>query len=392
VPLDLGAVSRQIRAMTVELQDTESDFLDRVDRAREVLNHWADRYHALRALVEDNASTLRGAAALAALPTERLNARYAVPSGFDDYTVLAADSSTIPPDRHNAALYYLINVGSTVLHYGDEPGAALDSRPTLYYREQDLFIKGEEEVPVQGSRLDTKSILSEVEELVNLTRTMPAGHSTVALLDYPLILWILEENKVFVQRHFLEPYLEFLDTLRDRDVPIAGYVSRPGYAEVAGLVRVALCPEQELQCRQCLKREQEPACDEIARVTDRDIFAVLAPGERTGLFMSRSEILKQYPAAIRFFYLNVGREVARVEVPAWVAQDRDLLDRVHAIVYDQAQKGNGYPYALSRSHEQAVVSYPDRERFNELVTAALLRQGLPVRVSEKSRSKVRRAV
>lgn len=390
--LDLGAVSRQIRAMTVELKDTESDFLDRVARAREVLNRWADRHEDLRALVEDHAGTLRGAAALAALPTERLTARYAAPAIPGDYTVLAADSSTIPPDRHSTAVYYLINVGSTVLRYGAEPGATLDSQPTLYYREQDLFIKGEEEVPVQGSRLETKSILSEVEQLVALAQAVPTGRLAVALLDYPLILWILEENKEFVQRHFLEPYLGFLDALRDRDVPIAGYVSQPRYAEVAGLARVALCPEQLLQCRQCFRRDREPPCDEIARVMDRDIFALLAPGERTGLFVSRSEILKKYPAAIRFFYLSVGREIARVEVPAWVAQDPSLLDLVHAVVYDQVQKGAGYPYALARAHEQAVVSYLDRERFTELLTAALLRQGLPVHISEKSRSKARRAV
>jgi len=101
---------------------------------------------------------------------------------------------------------------------------------------------------------------------------------------------------------------------------------------------------------------------------------------------------KHDPTPIRFFYLNVGREIARVEVPAWVAQDQVLLDRLHAVIYDQAQKGNGYPYALSRAHEQAVVNTADRERFNELVTAALLRQGLPVRTSEKSRSKGRRAI
>ncbi|MBU1748066.1 MAG: DNA double-strand break repair nuclease NurA [Chloroflexi bacterium] len=390
--LDLGAVSRQIRTMTVELRDTESEFQARVARAREILNRWAERHHELRNLVTDYASTLRGAAALAALPTERLNVRYAAPTPPTDVTVLASDSSTIPPDRHTGALYYLINVGSTALHYGSAPGAVLDSRPTLYYRETDLFIQGEEPVPVQGSRLEAKSILSEVEELVNLAQATPSDQPAVALLDFPLILWILEENKRFVQRHFLEPFLEYLDIMRDRDVPIAGYVSRPGYAEVAGLLRVALCQEPERQCRACLRRGQDAPCDEIARVTDRDIFSTLEPGERTGLFMSRSEILKEYPAPIRFFYLKVGREVARVEVPAWVAQDRDLLDLVHAVVYDQAQKGTGYPYALSRAHEQAVVGYADRERFAELVKAALLRQGLEVRISEKSRSKLRRAI
>lgn len=400
--LDLGAVSRQIRAMTVELKDTESDFLERVALARETLGHWADRHHALRARVQDNASTLRGAAALAALPTERLDARYPAPQASEDHTVLAADSSTIAPDRHGVAVCYLINVGSAALHYGRDASATLDSQPNLYYREHDLFIRGEEEVPVQGNRLDIKSIVSEVEQLAVMARTAPSDRPAVALLDYPLILGVLVENKEFVQRHFLTPYLAYMDALRELEVPVAGYVSRPRYAEVAGLVRVALCPApDQIRCRQCLKdRDVGPACDAIARVTDRHIFDTLAPGERTGLFIGRHEILKQYekvpkkhdPTPIHFFYLNVGQEIARVEVPAWVAQDRESLDRVHAVIYDQAQKGNGYPYALSRAHEQAVVGYADRERFNEMVMAALLRQGLPVRASEKSRSKIRRAI
>jgi hypothetical protein len=397
VTLDLGAVSRQIRDMTVALKDNEGDFLDRVATARATLSREAGRYHELRARVVDNASTLRGAAELAALPSERLDARYAAPPGLPTHTVLAADGSTIAPDHHSPAACYLINVGSAALHYGDGAGAALDSQPILYYREEDLYIKdGQQGIPIQGNRLEIKTTISEMEQLTGLTQAVPAGRPAVALLDYPLILWILEENKVLVQKHFLSPYLRCLEWLRERAVPVAGYISRPNYAEVAGLVRVALCPEEAIQCSRCPSREADPervsVCDAIARVTDRDIFAMLAPGERTGLFISRSEILKQYPAPIRFFYLNVGREIARVEVPDWVAQDRALLDRVHAVLYDQAQKGNGYPYALSRAHEQAVVSGADRERFNELVKAAMLRQGLEVRPSEKSRSKARRAI
>ncbi len=49
---------------------------------------------------------------------------------------------------------------------------------------------------------------------------------------------------------------------------------------------------------------------------------------------------------IVFFYLHVGTEIVRVEVPQWVAASSMLLDQVHAVAYDQAQKGMGYPIAL----------------------------------------------
>src|SRR5690348_7698539 len=47
----------------------------------------------------------------------------------ETYTVVATDSSYIPPDKHRGVECYLINVGRVMLHYGAEPHAELDSVP-----------------------------------------------------------------------------------------------------------------------------------------------------------------------------------------------------------------------------------------------------------------------
>ena len=91
--------------------------------------------------------------------------------------------------------------------------------------------------------------------------------------------------------------------------------------------------------------------------------------------------------SVHFYYLNAGSELARVEVPRWVAEDESLLELTHALLVDQCRKGHGYPVAISEAHEQAVVTVGDREEFRLIVEDALQRQRLPVYTSEKSRSK-----
>jgi NurA-like 5'-3' nuclease len=65
----------------------------------------------------------------------------------------------------------------------------------------------------------------------------------------------------------------------------------------------------------------------------------------------------------------------------------ELLELTHALVLDQCNRGQGYPVALSESHEQAVVTGADRELFWGLVEEALVEEKLPDQISIKSRSK-----
>jgi len=85
--------------------------------------------------------------------------------------------------------------------------------------------------------------------------------------------------------------------------------------------------------------------------------------------------------------VNAGEEIGRVEVPKWVAKNETLLSLTHSLVWDQCQRGQGYPVAISESHEQAVVSAGDRRVFRRLLTDSLERQGLSAAISQKDRSK-----
>lgn len=193
------------------------------------------------------------------------------------------------------------------------------------------------------------------------------------------------------KNEILAAFLRMMDKLKSLGVPVAGYISFPGSPDVINSLRVGLCPETVSYCDRCpYTHLPELPCAPIAGLTDRILFSrLLKPGERSSVFESSSKILDLYgDHRIYFFYLNIGEEIARVEVPKWVAEDGGLLDLVHTLIFDQAKKGNGYPVSLIEAHEQAVVKAKDRDFFFDLVREALVQSDFKVTVSRKSLSKM----
>jgi len=151
----------------------------------------------------------------------------------------------------------------------------------------------------------------------------------------------------------------------------------------------------------CTRCPQDTAdrrlCRMIGNVWDRQLFwGLLGRGERSDVFQSQSAILSHYGKhTIQFFYLNVGGEVARIEAPQWVLQDREMIDLVHGVVFDQCRRSGQYPPyppALIEAHEQAVISTADRQAVEGLVERALAAQGIFYMRSAKDRSKRSRGV
>ena len=354
--------------------------------------------------VDEKAEASHGRYAfLAASPRGELNARHQASPLPDDFAVAAADGSHIGVDRHLPLRCYLINVGTCLLMYGTRPDARLSSEPRLYARDEELYLtdsaSGWNNVPVEGAILGFKRSVQELQALVDLAQSAAEDLPLLALVDGSLILWGLAGQRYppFVTTTFIEDGLvPALDALqaesRRRPLALGAYVSLPGTTEVINALRLAFCPHEVADCsRQCggIRAGRRP-CDSVHGLVDRHLFhAMLEPGERSALFATRSSVVRDHYGShqVLFYYVNVGEEIARVEVPAWVAQDDRLLDMGHALVMDQCRKGQGYPVALSEAHEQAVVSSADRERFRALVEEALWGQRLPVYTSEKNRSK-----
>ena len=79
----------------------------------------------------------------------------------------------------------------------------------------------------------------------------------------------------------------------------------------------------------------------------------------------------------------MGYEIARVEIPAWIARDDAKVDKVARMILDQSIKGRGYPVAIAEAHEQAVVKGPDRDFFYHCIQKMSIEHKLRVAYSQK---------
>lgn len=371
--LELSKLTAQVQALGRELAAREREQTERLALARRWLSEYADHGERLRPPARRWSRT--------AIPTdEPLDAVHPLPPIPERFTVVAADGSLIQPDRHSAALYYVINIGSLVYRHGSGEPPVARSEPTLGYTEADLY---ENDLLVAGNLLDVRRDLAEITCLAELCAAEPPG-PTVALVDGTLILWVLEERPEAWQRAKVTAYLDQLARIRQAGAAIVAFISRPRRDEVTRLLYLASVAGD-------LDRAiQGP--NPLERLPDRVLFGMLPAGARSALFVHPSPINDRYYApsghSVHFCYLNVaeeGREpaVARLEMPAWVAQDDALLALVHSAAVAQARITGDYPYVLARADELAYIGGPEREAFEEMIAASLLRAGMRPALSPK---------
>jgi hypothetical protein len=391
--LDLTSVAAQVIKMIAGLKDKRAEQVKHLQDALEILNSPAIDLGDLKQKIKAAKTTW-----LVADILEGLNERYPLPPLPPDFTVIAADGSHIDVDRHQSTHCYLINTGSVVLTYGDKPDALLSSTPHLYSDDKDLVITHSQsgrEQPVEGTILGIKRSVEECKSLAALTAALPPQNPTLALLDGTLILWGLEAYPDFVTDALLiNGLLKYLDSLKklsqSRPLALASYISYPRSTDVLNVLRVVVCPNDIPDCDKQCPPSKERECAGLNGVRDRDLFInLLENGERSALFISPSKIVKDYYGdhKVYFYYLRVGDEIARVEIPQWVSENKDLLNLTHSLVFDQCQRGQGYPVALSEAHEQAVVTGADRENFRELLESTLTEEHIAGAASGKSLSK-----
>ncbi len=392
--LDLTKVVSQVGRMVTKLKAGGEEKQERLNHALDILCDRTTDIDYLRKKILSAKTTW-----LVAGLVDRLDRHYEVPPLPAEFTVIATDGSHIDVDRHRSARCYLINIGSVVLHYGSSPNAVLDSFPSLYAEDEDLVIapagvKGREQM-MEGALLGIKRSVDECQRLVGLAAELPSDSSTLALLDGSLILWGLEAYPEFVTEILLaKGFLHYLNEIKklnsDKKLALASYISFPRSTDVVNALRVAICPHDPPDCDRYCPPGAKRDCDTMAGVQDSELFSnLLSQGERSALFISQSSVVKKHYGEHRvyFFYLRLEDEIARVEIPQWVAQDENLLTLTHSLVLDQCQRGHGYPVALSEAHEQAVVTMADRENFWQLVESSLVEEHLPAPCSGKSRSK-----
>ena len=397
--LDLTAVKGQVDAMVAAQIDAPAQFEQRLNHAVDLLLKWgqAGRWQELQQMTQ-SARVSWLLAEFYGPFAEVID----VPRRESKLSVAATDGSQIFPDRHEISPCFLLNIGYVLLHYGSGERALLSSRPQLFWRERELYQEwGGRRTGISRDVVGFRRALLELTELAELAAaSQRAGHSTLAINDGTLIMWSLEGRPPEFRDDCLRQIRSALDLLADRRIPLAGYISRPGGSDLVNALRIAMCPMSMTNCDRCPGLQAGPEapeassesppiierpCDPLQGISDAVLLRrVLQPGQRSAVFGSGSRILDDYgPHGVHFFYLHVGKEVARVEIPTYVAADSQLLDRVHAGVLDQAQKGDGYPVSLAEAHERAVVRGADREAFYRYLEEMFVRHDVRARVSLK---------
>jgi len=384
--LDFVVLQKQINEMVFDQKAARRSYDEKISIARATLAEWSSRWQDVVLKIEQSRTSWLLAAGIQG-PLDR---SYPLPARSKRLTAIATDGSQIFPDRHELSACHLINIGTVVLHYGSGERPLLTSHPILFYKDRDTYRDWNgKRIPVNGDMISSLRGAFEVQELATYAGELALeDRRIVGLTDGTLILWNLEGKPKDFSRDILTRYLTSFDQLKSLHIPVMGYISQPGSADVVNVLRVALCPDNPTNCDRCPYKgsDRELPCEPLAGVTDAVLFAaVLQPGERSPIFGSRSDILREYGShAIYFFYLHVGQEIVRVEIPQWVAQQDDLLDVAHGAAFDQAEKGQGYPVSLSEAHEQAVIRGNEREQFYRLLEQLYVREGLHVTMSRKS--------
>lgn len=395
--LDLGETILQLDQVALNLGST---YNNRQGRLTELLRA-ASQVSTETAIEKTGTATDRPF--MAAQVVDSLIGSYTPTQPPADWCAVSVDGSHIDVDRHLPVACYLINLGGCVLTYGSQSNARFFNHPSLAAEQSDLYLTDPasitNEEPITGPLLGLLRTVRELQRMVEVIQECPPDLPTLALVDGTLVLWGLSGQgyKPFVRKALLQegllPVLEQLRRLaQTRPVTLAAYVSLPRTTEVTNAIRCCLCPNDLSHCQSACsyRRATAAPCDVANDFLDRELFQeLLTPGHRSATYRTNPWATQEYYGEQRvyFYYLHAGEEIARVEVPQWVAQDEKLLALGHTLIVEQCRRGQGYPVAISEAHEQAVINGADRQLFKQMVAETLERQGLPTYTSEKERSK-----
>ena len=380
--LDLAKLAGQIPGMSQHLSKEAAASRQRLELAQVLLKETQAGQAELIELQKTWRDRLIFAAAT---PVEAINTAIEINPPPKSHSVFATDGSQIAPSHHEIAYCYLINIGRVMLHYGQSLHPLLDSIPEVYYRPEDLYVSKQWQIRTE-EWMGYRRTVSEAQTLAEMAChwvNPPGAHQDtplLAMVDGSLIYWFLDTLPSEARDRLLPPIFEAWEQLRQARIPLMGYLSASRSGEALYFLRLQACPHNTPDCiTNCGGMTEHFPCQVVEPLRDATLWAhLLQPGQRSTLWQSSSRILDLYDDAQRvyFCYVNVGTEIVRVEVPAWVAEDSALFDQSLSIMLGQASKGYGYPVVLAESHNQAVVRGGDRARFFALLEQQMIRAGL----------------
>ena len=305
-------------------------------------------------------------------------------------TIIACDGSQIVPDRHAPFLYYLINTGIIAYYHGSGSPPDTYSYPVLEYPrdlardEDDAFTLNSALVSLWRDQLEIESLAKTV------VQTKHVAGPQLAILDQRLLYWPAGGLPGQEGQKVVEAWQESMREIRLTGAWLAGFIDRPGKRSVLSMLHTLDIKQPAFRVSDLYKSPL------LNRLTDIDLFdPILRMGERSAVFVEISHINSSFRGEdeeneVCFFYLRTGtgsRQLARVDIPMWVARDEEIVSAVHALIYDQCRILGNYPYVITRADEIAVVGRRDQEELEHRIALRLSEQGLDAQMTSKQQSK-----
>ncbi len=305
-------------------------------------------------------------------------------------TIIACDGSQIVPDRHAPFLYYLINIGLIVYYHGSGISPDIFSDPILKYPGSDE-IDEEDTFSLQSAAVSLRRDQLEIEALsqaLKQVREMPGPK--LAIMDQRLLYWPAGGLPDRESHKVVEAWQASMSEIRQSGAWLAGFIDRPGKRSVLTMLHTLDIHKPVFRVNDLY---HAPMFNHLA---DIDLFALLLDvGQRSPVFVDISQHNSSFRARepeneVCFFYLRTGhgeRQLARVDIPMWVARDEQNVNALHALIYDQCQILGNYPYVITRADEIAVVGRRDQEELEHRIALRLAEQGLNAVSTSKQQSK-----
>ena len=293
-------------------------------------------------------------------------------------TIISVDGSQIVPDRHAPYVYYLLNTGGIVYYHGSAVAPEIFSTPHLKFPdEHDLSDS-------RFSNPTSVSIERDQAEMEELARQSVANRGQdgplLAIMDQRLLYVPIGDLAPQFKEKVIKEWQLGMTTIKNAGGLLVGYIDRPAKSSVLTML-YQIHPEWSA--------EEPDSLGGWEGLTDADLFSkLLGPGARSIVFADVSHANTRFKKEKRhnevcFFYLNTSQlpgeenaNIARVDLPMWVAEDEMAVQMVHELIADQCKILGRYPYVLTRADEMAVVGKQDQAELEFRIGRMMDRYGV----------------
>jgi len=277
------------------------------------------------------------------------------------YAIASIDSSYHSPGAHGYIPFIVHNVGIWYVDYNNEVGG----------EDSEVFADIKVSYGDMRERIWMKQ--NEAKILRNLVKLLN-GELNFVMLDESLsigytISWSNTDREEYA--HVIADYVNFL--IDNNIIPLGIYYTR-SIDIVRGMRDMGVVSDDEF------KNSQIP---------DKMILnKILGCGDRSPIFNVYSYAHMKTGLELNAIYVKVGDyNTLRVEFPAKTLKlGKDVIEDIHRVVLLESIIGDGYPYPLQASHENAVLTSEVRDAIVEVFSEVLgIRNELYVSSKEMSK-------